>query len=82
MNPIYQTVPKRIDIPNLEEYDIILTIGLGDKGIGRVAKEFKTRNKAGSIVAINLSPPLYLDRNDYYIEGDSEEVLHIIQSES
>ncbi|MCJ7842408.1 hypothetical protein MUB24_16185 [Lederbergia sp. NSJ-179] len=82
MKPIYQTNSERVDIPSLEEYDIILTIGLGDEGVGIVVEEFKTRNDDGCIIAINVSPPLYLDTNDYYVEGDSEKILHIIRSES
>lgn len=74
MKPIYQTSSERVDIPGLEEYDIILTIGLGDEGVGIVVQEYKTRNDTGCIIAINVNPPSYLDVNDYYIEGDSEEI--------
>lgn len=76
--PIYQTSSDKVEIPNIEKYDIILTIGLSDEGMGIVAKEYNTRNINGRIIAINFTPPKYLELNDYYVEGDSEEILNTL----
>lgn len=78
ITPIYQTNFNRVEIPNIEAYDVILTVGLSEEGMGIVAEEFKAGNGSGFIIAINLTAPLYLDKNDYFVEGNCEEILRIV----
>jgi len=77
IQPIFQN-NLEISIPNLEIYDILLTIGLSDIGAGLVPKTFCEKNKYGIIIAINKNIPKYLNENDYYIKGDSDDILDLL----
>lgn len=74
MKPIFQNSDKVV-IPEFDTYDILVTIGLSDKGIGEVAEEFHSNNPNGLIIAINKTAPRYLSNKDYFIEGEADNVL-------
>lgn len=80
LTPIYQTSPDKVEIPNIEQYDVILTIGLSNEGMGKVAEEYRIRNANGRIIAINVTPPAYLGSNDFYLEGNTEEILYALST--
>lgn len=77
IQPIFQNTDEVL-IPELDSYDILLTVGLS-VGIGKVAEEYHTGNPNGSIVAINNVAPGYLNNKDYFIEGESDIVFSALK---
>jgi NAD-dependent SIR2 family protein deacetylase len=76
LNPIFQNTDDVV-IPNLEQYDYILTIGL-NVGIGSVDQVFRAKNPQGRIIAICPEPPYYLTEQDYYVNEPYDDALSSI----
>ena len=74
IKPIFQNSDEVV-IPNIDSYDILLTVGLSDEGIGSVAKKYKSQRSDGMIISINKDIPCYLTEKDSYILGDCEYIL-------
>lgn len=75
-----QELIKRGDIDSafpdseLQQLDCIVTVGLraDDSGLLRRLKEV---NPDGRIIALNVEPPPYLGKQDYYLEGDAQKTI-------
>lgn len=67
---------EEVVIHDLGQYEMLITIGLGDEGIGRVADVFRQRSANATIVAINTIMPNYLMEHDYFIQGHSDDILN------
>lgn len=76
-------VPLFIDAPtyspqitpqDLQEIDAIICLGLSYDYRGFL-NLYKTHNPQGTLIAINFKTPLYLDSNDFIIEGDLQKLI-------
>jgi len=72
--PKYYTDPKN-EVDNLGEYDVLLTIGLGEEGNMNLTDKYRNANSTGKVIAINKECPPYLLNNDYWIPGNCDEIL-------
>lgn len=66
---------EEIVIPDLDKYDVLVTIGLSENGIGKVVDVFKESQDNKKIIAINTMLPKYITEKDYFIEGDADHIL-------
>lgn len=74
ITPKYYTEENHV-VDNLRGYDLLLTIGLGDKGNIILTEKYRNANPLGKVIAINKERPQYLGSNDYIITGDCNEIL-------
>lgn len=74
ITPIYYTNENHL-VDDLSDYDLLLTIGLGDEGNIGLTDKYRTVNPQGKVIAINRESPLYLGSDDNLIIGDCNEIL-------
>lgn len=69
------TILIQNEVDNLGEYDVLLTIGLGEEGNMNLTDKYRNANSTGKVIAINKECPPYLLNNDYWIPGNCDEIL-------
>lgn len=63
-----------VGINDLKQIDYIITIGLAKDESGFLGW-YKHHNPSGKIIAINLTKPIYLDDQDYLVQGDIQKLI-------
>jgi NAD-dependent SIR2 family protein deacetylase len=71
---------ENVSIEDLKKIDYVIAIGLARDESGFLGW-YKHHNPKGKIVAINLQQPCYLDEQDFFVEGDIQELLPSLQKE-
>ncbi len=68
---------NQISLGDLKKIDVVLTVGLRTDESGFL-RWYKQHNPKGDIVAINLTQPVYLSNQDYFVQGDAQEVCPLL----
>ena len=65
---------KSVDVSSLQKIDAVICIGLSHDDRGFLAW-FKNHNPNGIIIAVDIAQPGYLGNEDWWCEGDLQQVL-------
>lgn len=78
-------VPLRVYLPLevlhpqwLKEVDYLICIGMS-RDIAHVIEQYKQANPHGYLIAIDKTPPTFLQERDYYLGGDAQELVPQIE---
>lgn len=69
-----QQIETQITDQELMETDYIVTVGLHSDDSGLMYR-FRQLNPTGKFIALNIEPPVYLEKYDLYLEGDCQVTL-------
>lgn len=70
-----------VSAEDLKKIDFIIAVGLAADESGFLAY-YKQHSPTGRIIAINLNQPNYLGREDFFLQGDAQEILPLFNAKA
>lgn len=69
---------SNVSVADLKKIDYVITVGLASDESGFLGW-YKTTHPGGTIIAINLEKPKYLDAKDLFVIGDVQSLLPLLR---
>ncbi len=67
-------IDKNVPSKSYKKIDVVITVGLKTDERGFL-KTYKQENPNGIIIAFDLSQPIYLSNNDFFVSGDCQKTI-------